>query len=240
MPLLSVEAVSKSYGRRKVVDGVFLTVDRGEVIGLLGRNGAGKTTTFRMVVGLVRPESGNVVFDGRDVTRLPVYRRARLGMAFLPQETSVFQKLTVEENLLAILELTSVPRAERRSRAMKMLEEYGLDRLSRQKAYTLSGGETRRLEVCRALITSPSILLLDEPFSGVDPIAVSELQQMISRLREKRLGVLLTDHNVRETLAITDRSHIIDEGRVLRSGKPEEIVADPLVRERYLGTHFRM
>ncbi|MBI2900097.1 MAG: LPS export ABC transporter ATP-binding protein [Planctomycetes bacterium] len=240
MPLLCVDGVTKSYGRRKVVDAVSLTVDRGEVVGLLGRNGAGKTTTFRMVIGLVRPEGGRIVFDDHDVTRMPIYRRARLGMGFLAQERSVFQRLSVEENLLAILETTRVRRGERRAVAAKLLEEYGLAHLAKQKAFTLSGGETRRLEICRALLTSPSILLLDEPFSGVDPIAVSELQGIIRKLKEKGFGVLLTDHNVRETLAITDRSSIIDEGKVLRTGRPDEVVSDPQVRERYLGANFKI
>lgn len=240
MPLLQVRTVTKSYGRRKVVDGVSLDVDKGEVVGLLGRNGAGKTTTFRMVIGLVRPDEGRILFDGHDVTHMPIYKRARLGMGFLPQERSVFLRLSVEENLLAILETTPVPRKDRQPKAMGLLEEYGLAHLSKQKAFTLSGGETRRLEICRALLTSPSILLLDEPFGGVDPIAVSELQGIIRKLRGQGIGVLLTDHNVRETLAITDRSNIIDEGRVLRTGRPEEILTDPQVRERYLGAQFRM
>ncbi len=240
MPLLQVEGATKLYGRRKVVDGVSLSVERGEVVGLLGRNGAGKTTTFRMVIGLTRPEAGRIVFDGHDITHLPIYKRARLGMGFLPQERSIFTRLTVEENLLAILETTRTLKKERRARARKLLEEYGLIQLVDQKAFTLSGGETRRLEICRALLTSPSILLLDEPFGGVDPIAVSELQGIIRKLRDQGIGVLLTDHNVRETLAITDRSNIIDEGRVLRSGRPDEIVSDPQVRERYLGAQFRM
>ncbi|MDP6957449.1 MAG: LPS export ABC transporter ATP-binding protein [Planctomycetota bacterium] len=240
MPLLEVEQVTKVYGRRKVVNGVSLSVDRGEIVGLLGRNGAGKTTTFRMVIGLVAPESGSIRFEGQDVTRLPIYKRARLGMGFLPQEPSVFQRLSVEENLLAILETTKVPKGERSEQAASMLKEYGLAHLAGQKAYTLSGGEMRRLEICRAMLTSPSIVLLDEPFSGVDPIAVGELQGFIRKLKEKNIGVLLTDHNVRETLAITERSHIIDGGMVLRSGTPDEIISDPVVRERYLGTDFRM
>ncbi len=240
MPLLEVENVTKIYGRRKVVNGISLSVDRGEIVGLLGRNGAGKTTTFRMVIGLVRPESGVVRFDGREVTHLPIYRRSRLGMGFLPQEPSVFQRLSVEENLLAILETTRKAKPERKEIASSMLKEYGLAHLAGQKAYTLSGGEMRRLEICRAMLTSPSIVLLDEPFSGVDPIAVNELQGFIRKLKSQNIGVLLTDHNVRETLAITERSHIIDSGTVLRSGTPEEIISDPVVRKRYLGTEFRM
>jgi lipopolysaccharide export system ATP-binding protein len=238
--LLLIQNVTKVYGRRKVVDDVTVTVDRGEVVGLLGRNGAGKTTTFRMVIGLVRPNGGRVYFHGSDVTRLPIYRRSRRGIGFLPQEPSVFQRLSVEENLLAILEAIGAPAGTRRSRAATMLEEYGLAKLAGQKAFTLSGGETRRLEICRAMITKPSIILLDEPFSGVDPIAVSELQGFIKHLRERGIGVLLTDHNVRETLLICDRAYIINEGRVLKQGSPEEIVADPLVREKYLGANFRV
>jgi lipopolysaccharide export system ATP-binding protein len=238
--LLRVENVTKVYGRRRVVDGISLEVRRGTVVGLLGRNGAGKTTTFRMVIGLVRPNSGSVRFQGEDVTRLPIFKRARRGMGFLPQEPSVFQRLTVEQNLLAILESCGVSRGARRKRAVQLLEEYGLIKLARQKAYTLSGGETRRLEICRAMITNPSIILLDEPFSGVDPIAVNELQGFIVGLRKNGIGVLLTDHNVWETLRICDRSYIIDEGRVLKHGPPSEIVSDPVVRQKYLGQDFRM
>jgi lipopolysaccharide export system ATP-binding protein len=240
MPLLNVDNVTRVYGQRRVVDGVSLAVDRGEVVGLLGRNGAGKTTTFRMVVGLVRPTSGGIRFHDKDVTWWPIYRRARLGMGFLPQEPSVFQRLTVEENLLAILETTAMPSAERKRTAAALLDEYGLARLAPQKALTLSGGETRRLEICRAMITNPSVMLLDEPFSGVDPIAVGDLQQFVLRLKERGIGVLLTDHNVRETLRICDRAYIIDHGRVLRHGRPAEIVEDPVVRESYLGANFTM
>jgi lipopolysaccharide export system ATP-binding protein len=240
MAILQVQAVTKIYGRRKVVDGVSIEVESGEVVGLLGRNGAGKTTTFRMVVGLVRPDGGRIDFKGEEITRLPIFKRARRGMGFLPQEHSVFQRLTVEENLLAILETMGLRRAARRERAARMLEEYGLARLARQKAFTLSGGETRRLEICRAMLTNPAIVLLDEPFSGVDPIAVRELQGFITQLRDRKIGVLLTDHNVRETLIICNRAYIIDEGRVLKTGTPAEIVADPVVRQKYLGTDFRM
>lgn len=239
-PLLRVNEVSKVYGKRTVVDRVSIHVDRGEVVGLLGRNGAGKTTTFRMVIGLVRPNGGVIEFQGREITRLPIYKRARRGMGFLPQEPSVFQRLTVEENLLAILETVGLRRAERRARASRLLDEYGLLKLARQRAYTLSGGETRRLEICRAMITDPSIILLDEPFSGVDPIAVGELQGFIRQMRERKIGVLLTDHNVAQTLRICDRVYIISDGRVLKDGAPEQIVADPVVREKYLGADFRM
>src|SRR3990170_2898930 len=204
--LLNVDAVSKRYGKRTVVNGASLHIEMGEVVGLLGRNGAGKTTTFRMVVGLVTPNNGKISLSGKDITGLPIYRRARLGMGFLPQESSVFQRLTVEENLLAILETRERNRKAMQQMAMALLEEYGLSKLAKQMAFTLSGGETRRLEICRAMVTNPSLLLLDEPFSGVDPIAVSDLQSLIRKLKEKGIGVLLTDHNVRETLSITDRS----------------------------------
>lgn len=240
MSLLRVREVTKVYGRRRVVDGVSVSVEAGQVVGLLGRNGAGKTTTFRMVIGLVRPNSGAIEFRGEDVTRMPIFKRARRGMGFLPQEPSVFQRLTVEENLVAILETCGEPRSKRKARAAALLEEYGLGKLGPQKAYTLSGGETRRLEICRAMITNPSIVLLDEPFSGVDPKAVEDLQGFIRHLRGRGIGILLTDHNVPETLRICDWSYIIDEGRVLKDGTPSQIVSDPLVRERYLGTNFRM
>jgi lipopolysaccharide export system ATP-binding protein len=238
--LLRVRDVCKIYGRRTVVDRVSVSVDRGEVVGLLGRNGAGKTTTFRMVIGLVSPNAGSVEFLGENVTKLPIFRRARKGMGFLPQEASVFQRLTVEENLLAILETRPLGRKERSDRAAALLAEYGLSKLAKQKAHTLSGGETRRLEICRSMITEPSIILLDEPFSGVDPIAVSELQQFIRRMAKRGLGVLLTDHNVRETLNICDRAYIISDGRVLKEGTPAQILDDPEVRGKYLGTDFKM
>lgn len=237
--LLQVESVSKVYGKRKVVDGVSLRVDPGEVVGLLGRNGAGKTTTFRMVIGLVKPNDGRIVFRGDVVTRMPIYKRSRKGMGFLPQERSVFQRLSVEENLMAVLETRKDMNGDRRARAAQMLAEYGLTKVASQKAYTLSGGETRRLEICRAMITNPSILMLDEPFSGVDPIAVGELQGFIRGLRDRGIGVLLTDHNVSETLRIVDRAYIINDGKVMADGPPEKIVADPLVRKTYLGENFR-
>ncbi len=238
--LLAVEGVTKVYGHRKVVAEVSLHVEAGEVVGLLGRNGAGKTTTFRMVIGLVRPDGGRIEFRGDVVTRLPIYKRARKGMGFLPQEPSVFQRLTVEQNLLAVLETLKDGKKDLGGRASRMLEEYGLLKLAKQKAYTLSGGETRRLEICRALIMNPSIMLLDEPFSGVDPIAVGELQGFIRQLRSRGIGILLTDHNVAETLRICDRAYIINEGKVLKTGTPADIVADPLVRRTYLGENFRM
>jgi len=237
---LQVEGVSKVYGKRKVVDGVSLRVDPGEVVGLLGRNGAGKTTTFRMVIGLVKPNGGRILFRGDVVTRMPIYKRSRKGMGFLPQERSVFQRLTVEENLMAVLETRSDMNGDRRARAGAMLAEYGLTKVAEQKAYTLSGGETRRLEICRAMITNPSILMLDEPFSGVDPIAVGELQGFIRALRSRGIGVLLTDHHVEQTLRIVDRAYIINDGKVLADGPPDKLIADPMVRKIYLGEDFRM
>ena len=238
--LLQVEGVSKVYGKRKVVDQVSLYVAAGEIVGLLGRNGAGKTTTFRMVIGIVKPNGGRILFQGDPVTTMPIYKRSRKGMGFLPQEKSVFQRLTVEENLLAVLETRKDVKGDRRTRAREMLAEYGLTKVSGQKAYTLSGGETRRLEICRAMITNPAILMLDEPFSGVDPIAVNELQKFIRSLRDRGIGVLLTDHNVRETLRIVDRAYIINDGKVFADGPPDKVVADPLVRQTYLGEDFRL
>jgi lipopolysaccharide export system ATP-binding protein len=238
--LLRVEGVSKVYGHRKVVDGVSLQVDPGEVVGLLGRNGAGKTTTFRMVIGLVKPNSGKILFRGDVVTRMPIYKRSRKGIGYLPQEKSVFQRLTVEENLLAVLETRADVNGDRRARAARMLAEYGLTTVAAQKAYTLSGGETRRLEICRAMITEPSILMLDEPFSGVDPIAVGELKRFISGLRDRGIGVLLTDHNAKETLNACNRAYIIHEGKVLAQGTPVELASNPLVRQIYLGEDFRL
>lgn len=238
--LLEVRDVVKIYGKRTVVDRVSLRVAAGQVVGLLGRNGAGKTTTFRMVIGLVTPNKGAIELRGRDVTRMPIFKRARAGMGFLPQEPSIFQRLTVEENLLAVLETLKLGKSERRERAAALLAEYGLSKLAKQKAHTMSGGETRRLEICRAMITNPKIVLLDEPFSGVDPIAVNELQGFIRRMRDNGIGILLTDHNVAETLRICDWAYIISDGRVLKDGPPDVIVSDPLVREKYLGANFRM
>jgi lipopolysaccharide export system ATP-binding protein len=238
--VLKTQRLEKIYGRRKVVDGVSIIVYQGEIVGLLGRNGAGKTTTFKMVMGLVKPDGGSVIVDTRNVTHLPVFERARLGMGYLSQEPSVFQRMTVLENLKSILEFTEVGSGQRAEAARDLLREYGLDHLERQRAETLSGGEMRRLEICRALIRRPTVILLDEPFSGVDPIAVADLQQMIRGLKNKGIGVLLTDHNVRETLAITDRSYIIDEGRVLAEGSPAEVTQNRQVRERYLGEQFRL
>jgi lipopolysaccharide export system ATP-binding protein len=238
--LLQTEGLVKVYGGRRVVNGVDISVRRGEVVGLLGPNGAGKTTTFYMTVGLVRPDGGKVFFDGNDVTHWPMHRRARLGMGYLAQEPSVFRKLTVEENLLAILETLPISAEERRFRLDYLLDELDIKPLAKNKAYTLSGGERRRLEITRALVTGPKLMLLDEPFSGVDPIAVYEVQQIVAELRKKGLGILITDHNVRETLSIVDRAYLICEGKVEREGNRDFLVNDPKSRELYLGPRFSM
>lgn len=239
--LLSVNGLIKRYGGRTVVNRVNFSIRRGEIVGLLGRNGAGKTTSFRMCIGMITPEGGTVHFGGEDVTKLPMYKRAQRGMGYLSQEPSVFQRLTVEQNLLAILEtMKGLNSKGRKKRAAELLEQFGLAPLHKQLARTLSGGERRKLEIARALITNPTLILLDEPFSGVDPIAVEELQREIAHLKHDRgISILLTDHNVRETLAVTDRSYIIDEGRVLRQGTPKELINDDLVRRTYLGSTFR-
>lgn len=238
--LLQTKGLVKAYGGRRVVNGVDIVVGRGEVVGLLGPNGAGKTTTFYMTVGLVRPDGGQVFFDGRDITRLPMHKRARTGIGYLAQEPSVFRKLTVEENLLAILETLPLTTAERRFRLDYLLEELDLAALRHNKAYTLSGGERRRLEITRALVTGPKLMLLDEPFSGVDPIAVYEVQQIIAELKRKGLGILVTDHNVRETLAIVDRAYLICQGKVEVEGTSDFLINDPKSRELYLGPRFSM
>ncbi|MCP4593783.1 MAG: LPS export ABC transporter ATP-binding protein [bacterium] len=240
-PLLEASNLVKRYDGRAVVDRLGFCVQRGEIVGLLGRNGAGKTTSFRMVVGMIDADEGAVVFDGEDVSQLPMYRRAQRGLGYLSQEPSVFQRLTVEQNLLAILEtMRGLSRRERRESAARLIAQFGLEKQARQEARTLSGGERRKLEIARALVTNPTLILLDEPFSGVDPIAVEELQHEIMRLKEDRgIAVLLTDHNVRETLAVTDRSYIIDQGRELRSGAPRELINDDLVRRTYLGHTFQ-
>ena len=238
--LLHTEELVKIYGGRRVVNGVNINVKHGEVVGLLGPNGAGKTTTFYMTVGLIRPDGGKVFFDGHNVTQLAMHRRARLGVGYLAQEPSVFRKLTVEENILAILETLPLSAKERKSRLDSLLDELDIAHLRRNKAYTLSGGERRRLEITRALVTSPKLMLLDEPFSGVDPIAVYEVQQIIAELKQKGLGILVTDHNVRETLSIVDRAYLICEGKVEVEGTSEYLINDPKSRELYLGPRFSM
>ena len=238
--LLGTEKLVKEYKGRRVVNGVSITVAAGEIVGLLGPNGAGKTTTFNMVVGVVKPDEGVVKFQARDMTRLPMHQRARLGIGYLTQEPSVFRKLTVEQNILAILETCKFSRAERAVRLKYLLDELELAPLARNMAYTLSGGEKRRLEITRALVTSPKLLLLDEPFSGIDPIAVYEVQKIIRRLRERGLGILITDHNVRETLKLIDRGYIIHKGEVLCQGTADFLANDPKAREIYLGPEFNM
>ncbi len=238
--LLATEKLVKQYRHRRVVNGVSIYVNAGEIVGLLGPNGAGKTTTFNMVVGLIKPDGGTVRFHERDITRLPMHRRARLGMGYLTQEPSVFRKLTVEQNILAILETCRLSRAERAVRLKYLLEELDMAPLARNLAYTLSGGEKRRLEITRALVTSPKLMLLDEPFSGIDPIAVYEVQKIIRRLRDRGLGILITDHNVRETLKLVDRAYLIHKGEVVYEGAAEQLVNDPKAREIYLGPEFNL
>jgi lipopolysaccharide export system ATP-binding protein len=238
--LLEARALTKTYGRRVVVNRVNLEIRTGEVVGLLGPNGAGKTTTFYMVVGLARPDSGQVFLGEDDITALPMYQRARAGIGYLPQEASVFRKLTTEQNILAILETLGLDAAEQRARARELLDELGILGLAKQPAYSLSGGERRRLEICRALATSPAFMLLDEPFAGIDPIAVVDIQNLVVHLKDRGIGVLITDHNVRETLKITDRAYILREGEVFRAGTPGELASDEEVRRVYLGEAFTL
>jgi lipopolysaccharide export system ATP-binding protein len=240
MSLVRTEKLVKAYRARRVVDGVSIFVQPGEIVGLLGPNGAGKTTTFNMVVGVVRPDDGAVKFEDADVTRKPMHERARLGMGYLTQEPSVFRKLTVEQNILAILETLKMGRAEREVRLKYLLDELDLARLAKSRAYTLSGGEKRRLEITRALVTSPKLLMLDEPFAGIDPIAVYEVQKIIRKLKERGLGILITDHNVRETLKLVDRAYLIHKGQVVYEGTGEAMLNDPKAREIYLGPDFNM
>jgi lipopolysaccharide export system ATP-binding protein len=237
---IEVKDIVKSYHGRVVVDHVNLHASKGEIVGLLGPNGAGKTTTFYAIVGLVRTESGKITFGEKDITRLPVYKRARMGIGYLAQEPSVFRKLTVEENVMAILETLKISQKERKRRLKDLLEELDLAKLAKQKAYTLSGGERRKLEITRALVTNPAILMLDEPFSGVDPIAVSDIQDIIIGLKKKGLGVIITDHNVRETLSVVDRAYLMYEGKVLREGKSSFLIDDEVSRKLYLGEKFTM
>ena len=239
-PLLTTDKLVKIYGGRTVVNGVDINVKRGEVVGLLGPNGAGKTTTFYMIVGLVRPNAGRVIFEDRDVTGMAMYRRAREGMGYLPQEESIFRKLTVHENIMAILETTRLSRQARRQRCDELLTQFGIEHLAKNMALTLSGGEKRRLTIARSLVTEPSLLMLDEPFSGVDPIAVYDVQQIIQDLRTQGLAILITDHNVRETLNIVDRAYLIFEGRVESQGTKDFLLNDPISRKLYLGENFQM
>jgi lipopolysaccharide export system ATP-binding protein len=238
--LLATEHLAKEYRGRRVVNGVSVSVNAGEIVGLLGPNGAGKTTTFNMVVGVVKPDEGRVSFREHEITGLPMHKRARLGIGYLTQEPSVFRKLTVEENILAILETCKLSRGERAVRLKYLLEELDLTPIRKSKAYQLSGGEKRRLEITRALVTSPKLLLLDEPFSGIDPIAVYEVQKIVRRLKDRGLGILITDHNVRETLKLIDRGYIIHKGQVLVEGSSEFLANDPQAREIYLGPEFNL
>jgi len=240
VPDIQAEALVKQYGARTVVNGISIHARCGEIVGLLGPNGAGKTTTFYMLVGLVRPNEGTVSFQGANITRMPVYKRARLGIGYLAQEASIFRKLTVEENVLAILETLPLNRPQRKARAEELLGSLGLLKVARQRAYTLSGGERRKLEIARALVRRPSVLMLDEPFSGVDPLAVHDIQEIIRGLRDRGLGIIVTDHNVRETLSIVDRAYLVYDGQILREGTSEFLVQDEVARRFYLGANFRM
>ncbi|MBI4523105.1 MAG: LPS export ABC transporter ATP-binding protein [Deltaproteobacteria bacterium] len=240
MSMLKAESVTKSFNARRVVEGVNLEIKGGEVVGLLGPNGAGKTTTFHMIVGLVRPDQGKVFLNEEDLTLAPIYLRARAGISYLPQESSVFRRLSVEQNLMAILETLDLSPEEREERASSLMRMLGISHLARNKAYSLSGGERRRVEIARALVLSPFFVLLDEPFTGVDPIAVTEIQKIIRKLTSGGIGILITDHNVRETLGICDRGYILNEGTVLEEGTPKKIAASPKARKVYLGEGFRL
>src|SRR5690242_7354503 len=241
MQTLATDEIGKSYRGRRVVNSVSLYVEQGEVVGLLGPNGAGKTTSFYMIVGLIPPDTGRIMIDGEEITRVPMYLRARnYGISYLPQEPSAFRKLTVEENILAVLETQPISWHERRERLEKLIDQLGLEVIRKNKAYSLSGGERRRVEIARCLCISPSFILLDEPFSGIDPIAVLDLQKIISSLRASGIGVLITDHNVRETLSVTDRAYIINEGKIFRAGTPEQLGHDAEVRRVYLGESFSL
>ena len=237
---LSAYNLQKTYGRRRVVDDVSLSVEQGEVVGLLGANGAGKTTTFYMLVGLERAETGNILLGGQEVTKLPMYLRARLGLGYLPQEPSIFRKMSAEQNILAVLETMKMSRAERFARLEELLEEFGVAHVRKTRGDALSGGERRRVEIARCLATEPQYILLDEPFAGIDPIAIDDIREIILYLKNRGIGILITDHNVRETLGITDRAYIMAEGKILKAGKPDELVADEDVRRLYLGERFSL
>ncbi len=238
--LLRSENLVKKYGTRIVANDVSVQVQQGEIVGLLGPNGAGKTTTFYMIVGLIKPNEGNIFLDDENITRLPVYQRARRGLGYLAQEASVFRTLTVEENIMAVLEMTKMPKAQRKEKTEMLLEEFSLTHVRKNEGRVLSGGERRRTEIARALAVDPKFVLLDEPFAGVDPIAVEEIQSIVARLKTKNIGILITDHNVDETLSITDRAYLLFEGKILKSGTPKELADDEQVRRVYLGKHFEL
>ncbi|HEV8537598.1 MAG TPA: LPS export ABC transporter ATP-binding protein [Bacteroidota bacterium] len=238
--ILRSEGLVKQYKKRIVVNNVSIQVQQGEVVGLLGPNGAGKTTTFYMIVGMVKPAAGKVFLDGKDISRQPMYKRARMGIGYLSQEASVFRKMTVEANILAVLELMGLSRSERRERCEQLMKDFGISKVAKNKGYTLSGGERRRTEIARALATDPKFILLDEPFAGIDPIAVEDIMRIVHDLKNRNIGVLVTDHNVHETLSITDRSYLLFEGRILTSGNSEYLANDPEARKLYLGEKFRL
>lgn len=237
---LKSENIIKIYGDRQVVKGVSLEVNKGEIVGLLGPNGAGKTTSFYMIVGLIKPNGGRVYLDNNDISSLPMYKRSQLGIGYLAQEASIFRGMSVEDNLFSVLEMTNLSREEQNKKCEDLLSEFGLTKIRKNKGVLLSGGERRRTEIARCLATNPSFILLDEPFAGVDPIAVEDIQQIISKLRNRNIGILITDHNVHETLSITDRSYLLYEGKILKSGTSEELVSDELVRKLYLGQNFEL
>ncbi|MCF6240556.1 MAG: LPS export ABC transporter ATP-binding protein [Bacteroidales bacterium] len=237
---LYTQDIIKIYGKRTVVKGVNISVKQGEIVGLLGPNGAGKTTSFYMIVGLIKPNSGKVLLDDMEITKLPMYKRAQKGIGYLPQESSVFRKLSVEDNIKAVLEMTKLSKKEQNDKVESLLEEFGLNRIRKSLGIQLSGGERRRTEIARALAINPKFILLDEPFAGVDPIAVEDIQKIVAKLKEKNIGILITDHNVHETLTITDRAYLLYEGRILESGTAEELASNPEVREKYLGTNFEL
>ncbi|MBT4217276.1 MAG: LPS export ABC transporter ATP-binding protein [Flavobacteriales bacterium] len=237
---LRSENIIKIYGDKEVVKGVSVEVNKGEIVGLLGPNGAGKTTSFYMIVGLIKPNSGKVFFDGDDISNLPMYKRAQLGIGYLAQEASIFRKMTVEDNLLSVLEMTNLSKSEQKQKCEDLLNEFGLKKIRKNIGGLLSGGERRRTEIARCLATDPSFILLDEPFAGVDPIAVEDIQEIVSKLKEKNIGILITDHNVHETLSITDRAYLLYDGEILKSGTSEELVSDEMVRKLYLGRNFEL
>lgn len=238
--ILRSDTLIKKYGNREVVKGVSVEVNQGEIVGLLGPNGAGKTTSFYMIVGFIKPNSGKVYYGDHDITSMPMYKRARLGIGYLPQEASVFRKLTVEQNLLAVLQMTKLTRTEQKAKMNELIDEFSLEKVRNNKGNSLSGGERRRTEIARALATDPKFILLDEPFAGIDPIAVEDIQSIVAGLKSRNIGILITDHNVQETLSITDRAYLMFEGNILRSGTAESLAEDPLVRKVYLGKNFEL